>query len=1095
MAKTVALLGVNNGTATVLSDIPNFAGAYALASDKKLIPFQAVTVGIDLVESLEGVNLLLNGDFSAPIEHWKILSDKKPRKLGCDFSADWHLIDGHTAYMQIPLNVDSVQICYNDPEFGESIPAIAGQIYTAQGYFAIHRGHGNLRLSALDTTGQVVLEKAATISSSYLGGRALDRYQLVCISLPVPQEATTLQLKIEFTGHIDSPIKNDAFMFFTQVSLALGKNSRGCKKGTSLLLHQVKFGKEQVAGFTYSAQVDVDAVSESETLQVVPLIGGVREPLLTLNLEDISGVTAKILPFEGNSIGIRVTGYDNALSVRVDGKELRSLLRSNTPGLERNIRVIVDDYLDGDVHFIELRDASGLRVLARDVQLFPFTLTPWDALQKHSNAPFPDHLAHASHRRYQALLDQLSLLEKEVVLDNPTTDTVRHLATLPYLHRILEGGFECLKRFQPLSFPQYENPKISVIIPVHNKFNVTYFALCALLFAPNKASFEVIIVDDGSSDETLKLTELVSNITVTRNEIAQGFVRACNLGATYAKGDYIVLLNNDTEPTTGWLDELLIAFEHFDKVGMVGSKLLYPDGRLQEAGGIVWNNGNPWNYGRGANPRDPRYSYARQADYLSGAALMLPRKIWDEVGGLSDEFAPAYFEDTDLGFKVRNAGYTTWFIPTSIVYHFEGLSNGTDVDTSTGLKRYQEINRPKFKRKWAAAVRSNGEEGVNPDLAKDRGIIGRALFVDYSIPKTDMDAGSYAALQEMRLMQSLGYKITFVATNLAYMGRYDIELNRLGIETISAPFYLSIESLLQNRGKEFDIVYITRYYCVAQVIDHVRQYAPKAKVLFCNADLHFLREMRKAQQSKVMSDWRKSEETRTEELAMMCKVDLILSYNEAEHAVILSHILMDAKVTKCPWVVETQSADRVPGFNERSGIAFLGSYNHWPNVDAVLFFVNEVMPKLRSRLPGVSFNIYGSNMSEKITQLKADDINPIGYVETVDEVYNTNRIFIAPLLTGAGIKGKVLGALSYGIPSIISSMAAESTGVRDSSECLIVDKPDAWVEAIVSIYNDQAAWEAMSQNARAFTDKFYSFEQGREVMRAALEQIGIFNSL
>src|SRR3546814_15180033 len=96
---------------------------------------------------------------------------------------------------------------------------------------------------------------------------------------------------------------------------------------------------------------------------------------------------------------------------------------------------------------------------------------------------------------------------------------------------------------------------------------------------------------------------------------------------------------------------------------MVGAKLIYPKGRLQEAGGIVWNTGDPWNYGRNANPHDPRFNYARQTDYLSGACVMLPLELWRGIGGFSKEYIPAYFEDTDLAFQVRARGYKTVYAP------------------------------------------------------------------------------------------------------------------------------------------------------------------------------------------------------------------------------------------------------------------------------------------------------------------------------------------------------------------------------------------------------------------------------------------------
>ncbi len=111
------------------------------------------------------------------------------------------------------------------------------------------------------------------------------------------------------------------------------------------------------------------------------------------------------------------------------------------------------------------------------------------------------------------------------------------------------------------------------------------------MFAANKATYEVIVVDDGSTDTTTRLPEIAPGVVYVRNEVAQGFVGACNAGAQVAKGKYIFFLNNDTEPTAYFLDELVFAFENFENVGLAGSKLIYPDGALQEAGGIVWGSG------------------------------------------------------------------------------------------------------------------------------------------------------------------------------------------------------------------------------------------------------------------------------------------------------------------------------------------------------------------------------------------------------------------------------------------------------------------------------------------------------------------------
>ena len=421
----------------------------------------------------------------------------------------------------------------------------------------------------------------------------------------------------------------------------------------------------------------------------------------------------------------------------------------------------------GQPRHLLVLDETGTQKLLETYVMMPRLLTPMEVLKTESRAPFPGALMPAAAHRYAALRAHMQ----------NAAASPEEQAQIAWALRVVEGGHDNVK-LKPLAFPEVKDPDVSIVIPAHNKVEVTYLTLASLLLAHNRATFEVILVDDASTDETAELEKTVSGITVIHNRQAQRFIRACNTGAGQARGKYVALLNNDVEVTSGWLDELIDAFDRFDNVGLVGSKLLYPDGRLQDAGGLIWGSGNPWNYGNGRNPWEPRFCYARQADYLCGAAMMTSRDIWEKVGGLSDYLEPMYFEDTDFAFKVREAGYTTWFIPSSVVYHFEGMTSGTD--TSSGFKRFQEVNRPKFKRRWARAYAGHGAEGQNPDLEKDRGIVGRVLFIDYATPRPDRDAGSHAAIQEIRLVQSLGYKVTFLPGNLAHLGDYTDELEKWG---------------------------------------------------------------------------------------------------------------------------------------------------------------------------------------------------------------------------------------------------------------------------------------------------------------------------
>jgi len=766
--------------------------------------------------------------------------------------------------------------------------------------------------------------------------------------------------------------------------------------------------------------------------------------------------------------------------------------------------------LDGRPHIFSVSGNSPNLLIGELVVITPFMLTPETSLRQFAREGLKPSLAVAAGFRYESLARAIEQIvggtggaaaeegkdqsdsASDIVADHaiPVTE---QLAQLLRAHAHLVRGFmETDKVFEPLIFPKVEKPRVSIVIPVHNKFYVTYHCLASLLVAANHASFEVILVDDGSKDESIYIPELIKGVICIRNDEAQGFIRACNRGGDQARGEYIVMLNNDTEVTAGWLDELLWAFEHFDNVGLAGAKLLNLDGSLQEAGGIVWNTGDPWNYGRQANPHDPRYNYTRQADYLSGACIMLPLTLWREIGGFDEYFAPAYFEDTDIAFRVRDKGYKTVYMPFSQLIHFEGISSGTS--TTSGIKRFQEINRPKFKSRWVGAFRNNGKVGVDLELNKDRNIEFRALVLDAETPMPDQNAGHYAAIQEMRMLQGLGFKCTFVPQNMAWMGHYTEALQRMGVECLFAPFISSVNEVIEKRGSEFDLVYITRYSVAQYYIDIIRKHAPQAKIVMCNADLHFLRELRAALLAKSSEVLARAVETRDAELATMRKVNLVLSYTDVEKAVILSHNLDSTRVAKCPWVTDVLTT--VPAFETRTDIAFLGGFSHHPNVEAVEWFVDMVMPMLRETLPGVKFRVYGSNIPKNLLTLaeKNEDLVIEGWVPKVEAVYNTCRVFVVPMQIGAGIKGKVIGALAHGVPCVLSPIAAEGISLGHGVDAFIASKPQEWVAAISRLYQNPQVWADMSSQALIFSRKRYGFAKGVEQMREALQQAEIFTN-
>jgi GT2 family glycosyltransferase len=252
-------------------------------------------------------------------------------------------------------------------------------------------------------------------------------------------------------------------------------------------------------------------------------------------------------------------------------------------------------------------------------------------------------------------------------------------------------------------YPEAVPAETSIIIPVYNKVEYTRNCLVQLqnTLPPNFRG-EIIVIDDASTDETPTVLEafagLDARIKLLRNEQNMGFIRSCNRAAEAASGEVIVFLNNDTLPQSGWLTPLLKVLQDYPDAGAVGGKLIYSDGTLQEAGGVIFSDASGCNFGKHKSASAPLYNFLREVDYCSGALLATRRELFNRLGGFDTRYAPAYYEDTDYCFGLRERGYRVYYQPESVIIHFEGVSCGTDVNS--GVKKYQEVNRTKFQDKW-----------------------------------------------------------------------------------------------------------------------------------------------------------------------------------------------------------------------------------------------------------------------------------------------------------------------------------------------------------------------------------------------------------
>jgi len=621
----------------------------------------------------------------------------------------------------------------------------------------------------------------------------------------------------------------------------------------------------------------------------------------------------------------------------------------------------------------------------------------------------------------------------------------------------------------PVSFAKHDQVEISIVIPVYNQVGFTHACLAAVQQHSGEIPYEVIVVDDASTDATSDVIGKIPGIVYLRAETNAGFIASCNRGAAAARGNYLVFLNNDTTVTAGWLAALRETFEFEPDAGLVGSKLVYPDGRLQEAGGIIWRDGSGWNRGKFQDPAKPEYNYLRDVDYCSAASIMVPKALFESLDAFDCRYAPAYYEDTDLAFKVVQSGRRVLYQPLSVVVHYEGITSGTDI--SSGVKKYQEVNRKTFTAAWASALASLPENGEIDSYNAPKAGKKRILVIDHHLPMPDRDSGSLRMFHILTILQSLKHQVTFVPDNLADISPYGDDLRKRGIIFLHHPHIKSIREHLKTDGGKFDVVILSRCDFARKHIAHVREYAPQSRVIFDTVDLHFLREERQAEMTNDPEVRRAADEKRRLEYELIDQADETWVVSPTERDMIRA-----ARPEKSVEVVS--NIVDIPGsaasFRERRDILFIGSFQHPPNSDAVLFFAQEIFPLVKERLPDVRFYVIGDKAPPEIISLSDDHIIITGFQPDVTFYFNAIKVSVAPLRFGAGIKGKINQSMAFGVPVVATSLAIEGMSLTDKKDVCVADTPKAFAEALIEVYLSEDLWSTLSFHGIEKTRHSYS---------------------
>lgn len=651
----------------------------------------------------------------------------------------------------------------------------------------------------------------------------------------------------------------------------------------------------------------------------------------------------------------------------------------------------------------------------------------------------------------------------------------------PVIFSVDEAGASALE----LSFPIVDDPLVSIIIPVYNQYAMTLSCLQAVLAHSLGISYEVIIADDRSCDLTQTISDRIKNIRVVRNDVNLGFLKNCNNAVGHAKGKYIVLLNNDTNPQPGWLQALLDVFSVHAGVGLVGPKLLFEDGILQEAGGIIWRDGSGWNFGRGQNPDAPEFNYLKDVDYISGACVMLEKSLWDELGGFDERFCPAYYEDTDLAFQIRVHGLCTVYQPASCVVHFEGVSHGSDLNS--GVKKQQRINQTVFQKKWEKILcTENHTVGANVFNARERaGRRRTVLFIDHYVPFYDKDAGSRSTFLYVKVMLEMGYRVKFLGANFFPHQPYTEALQSMGVEVLYGERYArSLKTWLKENAKFLDVIYLHRPHVTEAFIEEILALKKRPKLVYFGHDLHFLRTER---EGAVKGDQKLLEEAsswKERERNIFRQVDTVLYPSDVEVRAV-RELEPDINVDQIPLYLLTPQEQAEFCHDFRKDLLFVGGFTHGPNVDAVIWFVSEVLPIVLESEPGIRFHVVGSNVPEVISVLASENVIVHGFVEdeVLSQLYRDIRVCVVPLRYGAGVKGKVLEALQAGVPLITTPIGAE--GIPDAESVMTVaEGVRSFARGVLALCNDEQDCLKQLEGRADYMERYFSLD----VVKAAIKR-------
>ena len=691
------------------------------------------------------------------------------------------------------------------------------------------------------------------------------------------------------------------------------------------------------------------------------------------------------------------------------------------------------------------------------------------------------------------------------------------------LHTIFFGPLDAIKRSRirspspkprPIHLVASPNPQISLLIYI--RYNHVHAYNCLLSIKKHiepKFPIEIIIINDGESSnkKLAKFLSQVSGVQIVTPETSAtslGYLKAFNLAAEKAQGKFLWFLDQDCQLSDRCLPNLLeiITSGDYDRdrsdnsgrIGLVGSKLTFENSELHNAGGAIWQDGSVWQYGYRDFRGEPEYNYVRAIDFCPAIASLVDAQLFQAVNGFSENYDSPLYAEADFGLAAQEQGYKVIYQPKSeVIYRQDpkpkkqNRSENSHVNPSENdNENPNALDIKKLGHKWCDRLRSQylADRPENREAAPRRLLpTPTILIVDTLVPAYDKESGSYRLFNIMKILQQLGYHIIFLPDYGHEQEPYTSELESMGIEVLYFTHkQADWQERLERRLGIIDLAWVCRPELCAKYFP-ILQKRPAIKSLYDTIDLHFLRLKRQWELAahKTPQQEKEWQEMQVMEVKAAQAADLTIVVTDVEKC-----ILEELNVNNVRVVPNIhQIYDRpVPKFSDRDRILFIGGYYHKPNIDAVIWLCQEIMPLIWAKHPEIHLTLLGSNPSPKVKALKSDRVSVPGYIKDVEPYFLNHRVFVAPLRYGAGMKGKIGHSLSYGLPTVTTVIGAEGMGLSSGFDAMIADSAETFAEQVLQLYTDETLWSHISHNAIAAVQQ-YSPEAVKDKIALVLDPL------